>query len=142
MLYVTLLHNFMTKEQLINYIKISFIDDDKKRGLIDALKEGVVMVDVQGIFEDFLTEKINAYGDQYEKATVDFDSLAVELDKEINLQESTLDKALDEKLAAVNRTDYDARNKIWDDYYTEIGKLDSGYEKNLKAIISKIIVNA
>jgi len=132
----------MTKEQLANYIDISFIETDKKRRLVEALSKGVSVPDVQGVFEDFLIEKINTYGDKYEKATADFESISVELDKEIKSQEDSLDKVLDEKLATVDRTDYDARNKIWDEYYAEIEKLDSSYEKRIKSAISKIIIHA
>jgi hypothetical protein len=132
----------MNKEQLANYIDISFIETDKKRQLIEALNKGVSIPEVQGVFEDFLTEKINSYGDKYEKATADFESLSSELDKEIKSQEDSLDKVLDEKLTTVDRADYDARNKIWDEYYAEIDKLESSYEKKIKSIISKIIISA
>ncbi len=132
----------MNKDQLANYIDISFIETDKKRQLIEALNKGVSIPEVQGVFEDFLIEKINTYGDKYEKATADFESLSSELDKEIKLQEDSLDKVLDEKLATVDRADYDARNKIWDEYYAEIEKLESSYEKRIKSTISKIIISA
>jgi hypothetical protein len=130
----------MTKEQLINYIQISFVDDSKKRQLIDALNKGTTIADAQDIFEDLLIEKINEYGDQYEQASADFNSLTTELDKDIAYQEKALDETLDEKLATIDRNDYDARNKIWDDYYAETDKLNSSYEKKLKSIISGILV--
>jgi hypothetical protein len=135
------LHNLMTKDQLINYIQISFISDNNKSKLISALNEGATIDDTQGVFEDFLIDKINEYGNQYDKAAADFELLAKELDREIESQEAILDKSLDEKLSVVNRADYDARNKIWNDYYAAIDKLDSSYEAKLKSTISKVIID-
>jgi DNA-binding response OmpR family regulator len=91
--------------------------------------------------EELLGLKINEYGNQYDKAAADFELLAKELDREIESQEAILDKSLDEKLSVVNRADYDARNKIWNDYYAAIDKLDSSYEAKLKSTISKVIID-
>ncbi len=132
----------MTKEQLTHYIQLSFIEESNKQKLVAALGEGVSLSDVQRIFEDFLIEKINMQGYNYEKAIGDFDALATELDTEIKSQEILLDKALDEKLVQVNKNDYDARNAVWDEYYAELGKLNTGYEKRLKSIVTKIIAKA
>ena len=132
----------MTKEQLTHYIQISFIEESHKQKLVSSLGEGVPLSDVQRIFEDFLIEKINVQGDGYEKALGNFDALATELDTEIKSQEMMLEKALDEKLVQVNKNDYDARNAVWDQYYADIDKLNAGYEKRLKSIMTKIVAKA
>ncbi len=132
----------MTKEQLSKYIEVSFISEINKRKLVGELAKGASVSDVQNSFEDLLIEKINDLGDKYENALDDFGTLSAELGKEISLQEVALDRVLDEKLAKINRSDYDARTKIWDEYYADVDKLNSGYEKKLKTIISKIIIKS
>lgn len=130
---------------LFSFLKVaienSFLDNETKKYLNEKLEREGVSETLCNEFNNLLLKEFKKNAEKYQKEKEEVERISEAMENEFQDKKNQLLKKLKERLQQVQPNDLMAQNKVWEDYYKELQKLQEEYLNQLKERLSKFMLN-
>lgn len=128
----------VAEKDIKKLIENSFLSKDEKSELLKQLESKGSGVAFFGAFNDLLKKAIDRADGDLKKTIGEIDRLEERLDDRITGEKERIEENMEKELSAVDPADKNTKNRIWDEYYDNLDRLGTSYERGVKEILSKI----
>ena len=130
----------MQEHKIKNLIENSFLSLEQKRFLLQYMDLKGVDMKFFDTFNGYLVEAIKDKGGKYTKAVDKIQSLQKELDERATLEKKRIEERLEQELSGIDPLDLKTKGRIWEEYYDTLDELGERYDRKLREILSKIVL--
>lgn len=128
------------ENELVQLIESSFLKKEQKDLLLKKFRAEGETAAFFKEFNELLIAELNQRDAQYQEFSRKLDEKIAEAKEVFNEKKKNREKLLEEQTAGIEPTDFDKKNKIWDEFYADLKKLREEHEDETKKDITRMIV--